>query len=122
MSFNFIFSGMHLSNWSQKVCQSREFSLETRISSFESLVETCKSILLTLEFNSEFPSLTLPSSFCNLNKSPAKNSSKSKTIYLQYSLERHLQSCLAPVNQPFHHLLYLISQTNKLIYFLILVN
>ena len=71
---------MNECNSQQNVYQSSGFLLNTGSSSFGTPVKTPKSTLLTSELNSEPLSLTRSFSYHNLNESPAKTSSKSKTI------------------------------------------
>ena len=76
-----------------KSLASSGFPLQTGTSSVGSLVETCKSILLISEFNSEFyPLSSLPLSAVSVKVQP--KFPLNPNIYPCF-LEPHLQSCLA---------------------------
>ena len=101
MSFNFIFWGMQPSNRSQKVCQPSGFPLKTGGSSFGHLrIQFRISI-------AHASCISLSVSLSSLSRSLSPSLSLVKVLQRKFllnpkqyrcSLERNLQSCLAPVN------------------------
>ena len=102
MSFNFIFWGMPPSNRSQKVCQLSGFSLKTGGSSFGHLriqfrISIAHASCLSVSLSPSLSALSLSPSLSAISMKVHRKFLLNLKQY-RFSLERNLQSCLAPVN------------------------